>query len=305
MPENRDCGCGEERPNSRSKSCENFLRQLKEGNKMYKYFSLIIACLLLASGEVVAKQLSADDIVHRANKASYYQGQDGRVQAKMTIKDDKGRVRHREMIILRKDMSETDALENNAYRGEQKLYVYFTHPADVNKMALLVWKELTANDERWLYLSSLDLVRRIAASDKRTRFVGSDFYYEDISGRNVDEDRHELIETTDNYYLIKNTPNNPLTVEFNYYKMYIHKETFIPVQVEYYDVKGDQYRVAKTLKVETIQGFPTVTKSSMEDLKTGGKTVMEYNQVEYDIGLTNDIFSERYLRNPPQEFLHE
>lgn len=272
---------------------------------MYKYFSLIIACLLLASGEVVAKQLSADDIVHRANKASYYQGQDGRVQAKMTIKDDKGRVRHREMIILRKDMSETDALENNAYRGEQKLYVYFTHPADVNKMALLVWKELTANDERWLYLSSLDLVRRIAASDKRTRFVGSDFYYEDISGRNVDEDRHELIETTDNYYLIKNTPNNPLTVEFNYYKMYIHKETFIPVQVEYYDVKGDQYRVAKTLKVETIQGFPTVTKSSMEDLKTGGKTVMEYNQVEYDIGLTNDIFSERYLRNPPQEFLHE
>jgi outer membrane lipoprotein-sorting protein len=271
---------------------------------MYKYFILLIASLVTVSGQVIAEQLSADDIVHRANKVSYYEGQDGRVRSEMTITDDKGRVRHRQMIILRKDMSETDALENNAYRDEQKLYVYFIHPADVNKMGFLVWKKLTTDDERWLYLPALDLIKRIAATDKRTSFVGSDFYYEDISGRNVDEDHHELIETTDNYYIIKNTPKDPSSVEFSNYKMYVHKETYIPVQVEYYDKKGNQYRVAKTLKVDTIQGHPTVTKASMENLKTGGKTVMEYDEVKYDIGLTDDIFSERYLRNPPQQFLY-
>jgi len=269
---------------------------------MFKY--LLIVCSTLVCGQVAAKQLSADEIVHRANKTSYYAGQSGRVQAEILITDDKGRIRQRQMIILRKDLSNTDALENNAYRSEQKLYVYFTHPSDINKMSFLVWKNITSDDERWLYLPSLDLIKRIAASDKRTSFIGSDFYYEDISGRNIDEDKHELIETTDDYYIIKNTPNNPLSVEFNYYKMYVHKDTFIPVQVEYYDVKGNLYRVGKTLKVETIQGYPTVTKASMENLRTGGSSIMEYREVKYDIDLTDDIFSERYLRTPPQNFLH-
>ncbi len=39
-------------------------------------------------------------------------------------------------------------------------------------------------------LPDLDLVKRIAAGDKRTSFVGSHFLYEDISGRAVQEDKH-------------------------------------------------------------------------------------------------------------------
>jgi len=134
--------------------------------------------------------------------------------------------------------------------------------------------------------------------------VGSDFFYEDISGRNVDEDHHELIETTENYYVIRNTPKNPSSVEFSFYKMHIHKDTFVTVQIEYYDRKGDRYRVAKALKVDTIQGHPTVTRAGMENLKTGSQTLIEYTDVKYDIGLSEDIFSERYLRNPPHNFLY-
>lgn len=270
---------------------------------MTRCLNLMAVCLIFVSGPAIAESISVDDIVHQANKVSYYTGQDGRAQVKMTITDDQDRVRNRQMVILRKDMPETDALGNGAYRGEQKMYVYFTRPADVNKMGFLVWKKLDTDDERWLYLPALDLVKRIAASDKRTSFVGSDFYYEDVSGRDIDEDRHELIETTDNYYVIKNTPNDPSSVEFDYYKMYIHKDTFIPIQVEYYDAQGSKYRVATALMVETIQGHATVTKASMENLKTGSKTVMEYSKVEYDIGLPDDIFTERYLRKPPRKFL--
>ncbi|MCP5251474.1 MAG: outer membrane lipoprotein-sorting protein [Nitrosomonas sp.] len=274
---------------------------------MRKYLFQLIgvaACLILAEGQTLAKSLSANEIVHRSNQISYYAGQDGRAQADMIITDDKGRKRHRQMIVLRRDIADTDELENNAYLSEQKLYVYFTHPTDVNKMGFLVWKNVASNDERWLYVPSLDLVRRIAASDKRTSFVGSDFFYEDISGRNINDDHHELIEITNNYYVIRNTPNNPAAVEFKYYKMYIHKETFIPVQVEYYDQKDELYRRGKTLKVDTIQGYPTITEASMENLRTGSSTLMKYTNVQYDIELTDEVFSERYLRNPPQQFLY-
>ena len=260
---------------------------------------IIIVSLLLFFVGTANATLSVDEIVHQANKTVYYQGQDGRAQVDMTITDSQGRGRRRQMTILRLDVPNTDDVKDGAYEGEQKFYVYFKRPADVSKMAFLVWKHLQQDDDRWLYLPALDLVKRIAATDKRTSFVGSDFFYEDISGRRLSDDVHELLETTKNYYVVKNTPKNPESVEFAYYKMYIHKSSFIPVQVEYFDDKNVKYREAKALAVDTIQGFPTVTKASMENLRTGSKTVFSYSKVEYNIGLDDELFSERFLRNAP------
>ncbi|MGV6807779.1 MAG: outer membrane lipoprotein-sorting protein, partial [bacterium] len=167
----------------------------------------------------------------------------------------------------------------------------------------MVHKKLDGDDDRWLYLPALDLVKRIAASDKRTSFVGSDYFYEDVSGRSIDADHHELIETTEHYYVLKNTPRDPDSVEFSHYIMHVHKQSFVPVQTEYFDAKGDKYRVAKAVKVDDIDGYPTVTQASMENLKTGTKTLMRYSRVNYDIGIPKDIFTERYLRSAPTEYL--
>jgi hypothetical protein len=164
------------------------------------------------------------------------------------------------------------------------------------------------DDDRWLYLPGLDLVKRIAASDKRTNFVGSDFLYEDVSGRNLAEDAHELIETTDKYYVIKNVPKKPDTVEFSYFNVSIDCNTFVPMKMEFYDKQNRLYRIIESQKVEAIevkegeniQKFPTVVKSVVSDLNTGNKTVMEFTDVKYNINL-DDIFTERYLRRPPRE----
>ncbi len=246
---------------------------------------------------------SVDEIVGRADLASYFRGRDGRARVHMEITDKQGRTRQRQMTILRRDEPESDGLEGNAYRGEQKYYIYFRRPADVNKMALVVWKHQDRDDDRWLYLPALDLVKRIAAADKRTSFVGSDFLYEDISGRNIDADEHELVEVTDNYYVLRNRPKEPGTVEFSHYDMYVHKGTFLPVVVEYYDKSGAKYRVYKALEVQRIQGYPTVTKSSMTNLKSGGTTVLSYDDVSYDVGLPENIFTERFLRRAPTAYL--
>ncbi len=266
-----------------------------------------LTTLLLGAGILTATSAisapTVDEIVNRTNFVAYYQGQDGKAKVKMTITDEQGRERSRQFVILRTDEPQTDSLENNSYKGDQKMYVYFSRPADVNKMVFMVWKHPGGNDDRWLYLPALDLVKRIAASDKRTSFVGSDFYYEDVSGRNLEDDHHELVSTDDNYYVIKNTPVDPESVEFSYYTMYIHKETFLPIQTEYYDKNGALYRTNNTLKVDTIEGFPTVTKSSMENLKTKSKTVMEYSKVGYNLDLPKEIYTERFLRKAPRKLL--
>ncbi len=265
-----------------------------------------LAVLLCAPSQLLwAGEISVETIINKTNCVSYYQGDDGRAKCFMTITDSQGRIRRRKFIILRRDEAPKEGVEGepDQYCGDQKFYVYFQRPADVNKMVFMVLKHVAGDDDRWLYLPALDLVKRIAATDKRTSFVGSDFFYEDVSGRGIAEDTHELLETTKNYYVLKNIPKNPATVEFSYFKMWIHRQTFIPVKIEYYDQRGEKYRVYEALKVDTIQGYPTVIKSRMKDLRTKGETVIEYSGVRYNMGLPDNIFSERYLRRPPKKYL--
>lgn len=254
---------------------------------------LTLGMILLSTN---AYAISVDEIVKNANHASYYQGKDGKAKVEMVISDAQGRERTRSFTILRKDI-------DDATDGKQKFYVYFTRPADVNKTVFMVWKNMGADDDRWLYLPALDLVKRIAASDKRTSFVGSHFFYEDVSGRTPTEDNHELVEETDNYYVVKSTPKDASSVEFSYYKNWIHKTTFLPVKTEFYDKSDKVYRTFNTLKVEEIEGYQTVTAAKVTDTNIGGSTTMSYSAVDYDIGLAEDIFTERYLRNAPRKEL--
>jgi hypothetical protein len=210
----------------------------------------------------------------------------------MTITDKKGQVRERQFNILRKDVEDG---------GDQFFFVYFKRPTDVRKMAYLVHKKVGKDDDRWLFLPALSLVNRIAAGDKRTSFVGSDFMYEDVSGRGLDEDTHTQLETLEQFYVVKNVPKEPDTVEFNYYTVSIDRATFVPMKMEFFDKTDTLYRVIETQDVQTIQGFPTVMKSLVKDLKSGSQTEMAFSKVQYDIGLKEDLFTERYLQSPPRE----
>ena len=249
----------------------------------------IIATLLIASTlGAYAAEPTADEIVAKANQASYYAGADGSAHVVMKLSDG----RAREFTILRK---------NDANGTDQKFYVYFKSPSDVRKMAYLVHKHPGKNDDRWLFLPALNLVKRIAPGDKRTSFVGSDFLYEDVSGRGLDEDTHELVETTDTQYVVNNIPKDPGSVEFGSYKVWIDKDTFIPRKAEYLDKNGKLYRVVESTKIETIQGIPTVVESIAKNLKSGSSTINTFDQIKYDIGLKDRIFTERFLRRPPRE----
>lgn len=253
---------------------------------------IITAALLTAASSVIA-ELSVNEIVSKANEAAYYAGKDGRAEVEMNIIDKSGSTRTRKFALLRM----------NTEGGNQKFYVYFKEPADLYKQVFLVWKEVGEgkNDSRWMWLPALNLKREIAPGDKRTSFVGSDFVYEDVSGRNLNEDNHELVETTDSQYVIKNTPKKPGDVEFSYYTVKIDKETFLPRRAEYFDQNGKLYRTVEATKVETVQGFPTVIESVVTDLNTGGSTVNTFSNIQYDIGLKENIFTERFLRRPPRE----
>jgi len=267
-------------------------------SKMNTIHWLLVLTSGLATADAVQAAESGDTpdvqtIVAKANVVAYYQGDDGKAKVKMTITDKRGQKRDREFIILRKDVADG---------GDQNYFVYFQRPPDVRRMTYLVQKHtaIDKDDDRWLYMPAIDRVNRIAAGDKRTSFVGSDFLYEDVSGRSLDEDTHELTQTTDTMFIVKNVPKKPDSVEFSYYTVTIDRKNYVPTKMEFFDKEGKLYRTIESQKVEVIQEFPTVTKSVVQDLKTGSKTEMEFSDVQYNIKI-GDVFEERYLRRPPRE----
>jgi outer membrane lipoprotein-sorting protein len=250
------------------------------------------AVALLATVSLAGEAPPVDEIVDKSNLVAYYAGKDGSAHVEMTITDARGTTQTREFVILRRDDKDG---------ADQKFYVYFNRPADVRRMVFMVWKhaDVAKEDDRWLYLPALDLVKRIAGRDKRTAFVGSHFLYEDVSGRAITEDTHELVETTDEHFVLKNTPKDPDSVEFASYKVWIDRKTFMPVKAEYLDKGGKMYRVVEALEVKEVAGHPTVTKSRVRDLRSGGNTVSTFSKVKYDIDVPESLFTERYLRRRP------
>ncbi|PIU41180.1 MAG: outer membrane lipoprotein-sorting protein [Candidatus Omnitrophica bacterium CG07_land_8_20_14_0_80_42_15] len=230
--------------------------------------------------------------------AYYYPQTDAKSEISMRIVNRQGQVRERRLTMLRL---------NQTPGGDQSYYIYFHEPADVKGMSFLVLKHLGRDDDRWMYLPAIDLVKRIATSDKRTSFAGSDFTYEDVSGRALDEDAHELIGEEDlNIYhclVVKSTPKRPDEAGFSYRKFWIDKATHLPLKVEHYNIKGKLYKVYETQDIQTLQDTPTITKATMKDLAGERYTEITMKEVSYNVGITSDIFQERLLRRPPRQWI--
>jgi hypothetical protein len=257
--------------------------------------TVILLTALLASSVAMAETLTdADEIIHRANLASYYAGVDGRAEVRMIITDNQDRQQRRQFTVLRRDIEDG---------GDQQFLVVFSQPSDVRDTVFLVHKHVDRDDDRWLYLPGLDLVKRISAGDKRTSFVGAHYFYEDVSGRQPREDTHELIETDDNYYVLKHEPIDAASVEFASYVTWVDRNTFLPMKIDYTNAAGDVYRRVEVFKVEDVNGHPTVAVSRVSDLLGGGKTDMQFRYMSYDNGTPADVFTERSLRNPPRDWL--
>ncbi len=256
-------------------------------------FMIVAAATSLATAESTT---DASDIVRRANLAYYYAGADGRAEARMKIVDAQGRTQLRQFTMLRRDQSQG---------GNQDMLVFFSRPSDVRGTVFRVVRQPGNEDDRWLYLPGLDLVKRISAGDKRTSFVGSDFFYEDVSGRDPNADRHTLLETTDKFYVLTSIPKDSESVEFASYQSWINRETLLPEKVEFTNSKGQLYRQMEVLKTDSIQGYPVVLQAKISNLARGTSTLMQMRGIRFDLGLPEGIFSERSLRTPPTQWLRK
>ena len=265
-----------------------------------KYILLLITIFTFwnVGISIAQKSLSGKEIMKKSQQSFYYAGKDMHAKVIMKLISESGNERLREITMLR--LNE----DNN---GNQKYYMYFYLPADVRQMTFMVWKYTGKDDDRWLYIPAIKLVKRIAADDKSSSFVGSDFSYEDVSGRDLSDDKYTLNAeekiNSRNAFVVESVPKQASGAYFSRKVSWIDKETFLPLKEEYYDKRGDLYKTFTADKIENIQEIPTIMKRTMLDTQNGHRTEVSFTKVKYNVGLRDNLFSERYLRNPPREWI--
>ena len=243
------------------------------------------------TAEWVARQADNRDI-----------GRDGRFDVRMRLFDRQQRVRERDLTIL--TMRPQDAAGKKAAGSGDRVLIRFTYPNDIKGTAFLVWEHPDSDDERFLYLPSLGRVRRIAGAEAQDSFVGSDFTYEDISGREIDDYTYAWAEQDATWtspdgrrvpaYRIESRSKD---TQARYPRVVstIRKDNFVIVHAEIYNRRNERQKIYDVRRLDLVQSIWTLSEIVMTNTAEQTHTEMIVKAARYNTGLTEADFSRREL----------
>ena len=181
----------------------------------------------------------------------------------------------------------------------------FLDPPSVKNTRFLQKENKDRDDDKWIYMPKLRQVTRINSSDGDKSFVGTEFTYDDMSTREVDDDTHELLAETEKKgkfecAKVKSTPKDPADSQYLYRISWVDKETWIPVYIEMYDKKGKLLKVNEITEIKhptginnTVYNIPAV--SSMKNVQNGRQTNLKLLQLVVDKKIPAGVFTTNFL----------
>jgi outer membrane lipoprotein-sorting protein len=180
-----------------------------------------------------------------------------------------------------------------------KILVRFLAPRDVENTALLTWEAKDGNDDQWLYLPATKKPKRIAASGKKNRFMGTDFAYEDLRPETLTAHRYTLAgaDTIDGQacFVVDAAPATDRQAADSGYskrRIWIRQDTYATVKREYYDRQGKLEKVETLRKLVNVKGSVwRANEIEMHDVQNGTRTLVTVERRAVDRGLKDDFFT--------------
>ena len=183
--------------------------------------------------------------------------------------------------------------------GKSKAILRFTAPAEVKGVALLVVNHTDRASDQWMWTPALQRDRRIALQDRSTRFFGTDFTFEDLEERDVDQYDYKLLgeETVDAAlcWRLESRPKKTKSSQYEYSRIWIRKDNYAFARMEGY-AGGRVLRRIEYQHIEKVQGIWTARKLAVSDQKRGGHTILTLEKLEYNVPMKEDDFTLQALR---------
>ena len=223
----------------------------------------------------------------------------------MKLFDRRGRARDRALTLLTLRGADKEGSRAGApAKAGDRLLIRFTYPNDIRGTGFLVWEHPQGDDERFLYLPSLGRVRRIAGSEAQESFVGSDFSYEDIGGREFDDYTYALADENASWsspdgssrpaWRLESTRKDA-SVQYPRVVSVVLKDSYVVVQAEMFNRRNEREKAYSVGELRQVQGIWTVLQSVMTNALEKTRTELQVAKIEYDTGLKEDAFTRREL----------
>jgi outer membrane lipoprotein-sorting protein len=272
----------------------------------------IIACFVIwtvflthpARAEEASVEISADAIMQKSY--AVYSGDDSLSRITFTFQE--------------KGFPEKKLVYTMAWKRftegeyEAKVMMFREFPPDakgVSYMGFFYMPHPSRNDDEWIYLPELRMVRKLSHSGpkhaKQEEFAPSELRQYDLMPRHPGYDTHQLLGAEKlgevDCYVIQSTPKPNSAEAYPYSKVvkWISKDNFLPLRVEYYAEAQGRNEEGKLQKQQVTQWKKIGNAWVWEELKgintlTGNKTTLTVSDVRINVGLTDGSFSKRAMQ---------
>ena len=246
--------------------------------------TLLIALIIATVAEIKSQTLSGREIM--AKVIDRPDGDTRSSELTMKLINKRNRTRERRLVSYAIDVGK-----------DTKKIMFFNYPGDVKGTGFLTWDydKIGKNDDKWLYLPAMKKTRRISGSSaKKDYFMGSDFTYDDMGSRNVDEDVHTLLEekTVEDHkcWVIESESKDKRDI-YSKKVSVIRQDCYVAVSVEYFDKLGKLHRVLELSDIVKVDGFWMAKKLHMKNVQKRHQTLLTISNPKYNINLKENTFT--------------
>jgi hypothetical protein len=183
--------------------------------------------------------------------------------------------------------------------GDSKMVLRFTAPADVKGVALLVINHAERASDQWMWTPAVGRDRRIALQDRSTRFFGTDFSFEDMEERDVNQFDFKLTgeEAIDGApcWRIEARPRQAKSSQYTLSRIWIRKDNYVAGQYENL-IKEQVVRRLHQTDIRQVQGVWSACTLEMTDLRRKSRTILRTEKLEYNAPMNPEDFTLPALR---------
>jgi outer membrane lipoprotein-sorting protein len=184
--------------------------------------------------------------------------------------------------------------------GDSKSILRFTAPPEVKGVALLVVNHPDRASDQWMWTPALERDRRIALQDRSGRFFGTDFSFEDLEERDVNQFSYKLLgeEAMAGVacWKLESRPKQTKASQYTASQLWIRKDNYAIVRIDHYK-KDAVVRRIEYSDIENIQGIWTPRTIAVTDIARNSSTVMKIENLRYNLPMQDSDFTVEALQH--------
>jgi len=180
--------------------------------------------------------------------------------------------------------------------GDSKTLLKFTDPAEIKGVTLLSVIQKGITDRQWLYTPAIERVRSIAPRERSEPFAGSDFTYEDIAERVLDDFTYRMLsdnETMQGHktYKVEATPVSPDRSQYKIIYFWVGQDVPCVLAAEMYDQNGKKAREFHASGLKKVDGIWGARHLEMISPTENTRTVLTIDDAQFNTGLDEKLFT--------------